>query len=221
MRLINSQVKGWVIKLQRWPVLKHLPFLQITDRGEREHKKPREDQDELLASGPVGGVREKQLARLSYQQCGPVLYALSSWSGGSTLQSAPYIGDSISGFPVLQSAFPLGLFTLVQESIRTSCSPRAIKDPWPFLKMIFLENFCLLFLSPTSIFLLVIFPSLLCPNISSCEMEQSCTYKEHQWRRVNVFPAPLNWVSMALMSCGIYEAGFPCPSSSKKFYLWG
>lgn len=32
---------------------------------------------------------------------------------------------------------------------------------------------------------------------------------------VNVFPALLNWVSMALMSCGIYEAGFPCPSPSK------
>lgn len=58
-------------------------------------------------------------------------------------------------------------------------------------------------------------------TILPAEMEQSCTYKEHQWCRVNEFPAPLNWVSMALMSCGIYEAGFPCPSSSKKFYLWG
>lgn len=123
-------------------MLKHLPFLQITDRGEREHKKARGDQEELLGSGPVGGVREKQLARLSYQQCGPALYALSSWSGshsgGSTLQSALYTGDSISGFPVLRSALPLGLLTLVQESIRTSCSPRTIKDLWPFLKMTFL-----------------------------------------------------------------------------------
>lgn len=123
-------------------------------------KKARGDQEGLLGSGPVGGVREKQLAWLSHQQCSPAMYALSSWSGshsgGSTLQSALCTGDSISRFPVLQSAPPLGIFTLVQESITTSCSPRIIKDPWLFFK----NNLSLKFLSPFPL------PHLL--HLSSC-----------------------------------------------------